>query len=168
MGFSDLNLQRTVKTQPKPETKIKSAHLIKPLVSTQKLIVKQKFERRQLSRDVNQNESNIKEVNTSDSSSRSASTNSAPSVNSLIIKAPKPPYPWLARKAGFEGNVIIAVKLAQSGKVSKARVVKSSSRDDCDQSALKTILNEWQFVELSKSGLSENEEIKLQIVYKLD
>lgn len=58
---------------------------------------------------------------------------------------PKPPYPVAARRAGFEGAVVLRVLVDKSGEPKLAEVRKSSGRSDCDESAQRTVQNKWQF-----------------------
>lgn len=62
-----------------------------------------------------------------------------------ILSAPRPEYPIRARQIGFEGKVDLAVKIAADGSVEQVDVIESSGREDCDQSALSTLLHRWRF-----------------------
>ena len=69
------------------------------------------------------------------------------------VYAPKPPYPWAARVAGFEGRVVLELNISQFGRVNDARIVESSGRDDCDSSALKTVKDKWNFEPAKINGI---------------
>jgi TonB family protein len=83
------------------------------------------------------------------------------------IVAPKPPYPWAARRAGFEGSVELAVDISKSGEVSYARIVQSSGREDCDSSALETIREKWKFSPATRNGRPIDWNEKIVVVYSL-
>ena len=58
---------------------------------------------------------------------------------------PKPPYPALARRRGYEGRVWLEMEVLASGKVGKIWVKESSGYEILDRSALKTI-QDWRFI----------------------
>lgn len=61
------------------------------------------------------------------------------------IDAPRPPYPRSARADGFEGKVAMQIRIADTGRVTEATLLKSSGRSDTDQAALDTITSRWRF-----------------------
>lgn len=89
------------------------------------------------------------------------------SQGSSPMVAPKPPYPWAARRAGFEGSVELDLDIAASGAVSLARIVQSSGREDCDKSALETITQKWKFSPATKNGVPIDWKEKVVVVYSL-
>jgi len=62
-----------------------------------------------------------------------------------IVFGPKPPYPIAARRAGFEGAVVLRVLVDETGTPQLAEVRESSGRTDCDESAKRTVENKWRF-----------------------
>ncbi len=70
----------------------------------------------------------------------------------VALLAPKPPFPAAARRAGFEGRVLLDVEIAPDGEVTAANITESSGRSDCDESARSTILNQWKFAARGSSG----------------
>ena len=66
-------------------------------------------------------------------------------TRAVPVVMPKPPYPARARQSRFEGQVALEVVIGTTGEVKEAKVVKSSSREDCDASARKTLLENWRF-----------------------
>ncbi len=58
---------------------------------------------------------------------------------------PKPPYPMIARKRGYEGLVVLKVEILSNGRVGQVRVERSSGHRILDRSALKTV-KEWRFI----------------------
>ncbi len=85
-------------------------------------------------------------------------------VTTTLLSAPKPPFPTLARKAGFEGSVTFDLTIDAQGHVKDAKVFKSSGRQDCDLSAQKTILERWRFSELV--GASDTLEWQQRVIVK--
>jgi len=83
------------------------------------------------------------------------------------VYAPKPPYPWAARVAGFEGRVVLELNITDQGHVSEARILESSGRDDCDNSALKTVREKWAFEPAKINGTPVNCTEKVSVRYVL-
>lgn len=84
------------------------------------------------------------------------------------IHAPKPPYPWAARRAGFEGRVLLSLKVDPAGAVRDAAVLQTSGREDCDSSALETVLTQWRFRPASLHGAPIEWQQQVAIVYRLE
>jgi protein TonB len=85
-----------------------------------------------------------------------------------IVSAPKPPYPWEARRVGFEGQVVITVDITKAGAVRSAILSRSSGRDDCDKSALETIRERWRFSPARLDGEAIDWREKILVVYDLN
>lgn len=83
------------------------------------------------------------------------------------VYAPKPPYPWAARVAGFEGRVVLELNITEQGNVSEAKILESSGRDDCDNSALKTVREKWSFEPAKINGTPVNCTEKVSVRYVL-
>lgn len=64
---------------------------------------------------------------------------------------PKPRYPMLARRKGYEGTILLRVFVLESGGVGKVKLEKSSGYDILDESALKAV-KEWVFIPGKKNG----------------
>lgn len=73
-------------------------------------------------------------------------------------------YPYLARKMGWEGKVIISFILTKEGKVTSFTIEKTSSYEILDQNALETIKRCAKFFPLPPVDVK----IKLPIVYRLN
>jgi protein TonB len=58
---------------------------------------------------------------------------------------PKPNYSIVARRRGYEGIVILKVKVLEDGKVGEVKLLKSSGYSSLDNSAIKTV-KKWQFI----------------------
>ncbi|HLU40385.1 MAG TPA: TonB family protein [Planctomycetota bacterium] len=57
---------------------------------------------------------------------------------------PPPAYPWLARRRGWEGTVVVQVRVDADGAVGAAAVVRSSGRAALDEAALAAVRT-WRF-----------------------
>lgn len=102
-----------------------------------------------------------------DGSGGTSGFGNGPTQGSSLVRSPKPPYPWAARRAGFEGAVELALSIDTLGKVSQASIVKSSGRQDCDSSAIDTITKEWQFEPARVHGSPIEWSEKVVVVYSL-
>jgi protein TonB len=58
---------------------------------------------------------------------------------------PKPPYPRIARRKGYEGVVLLKVEILPNGRVGELLLKRSSGHHILDKSALKTV-QKWKFI----------------------
>ena len=84
-----------------------------------------------------------------------------------VLRAPRPPYPMLARSAGFEGKVLLEVLVRSDGQVGQVEVVQSSGRHDCDRAARETILESWLFAPAKLNGAPIDWREKVVVSYRL-
>jgi protein TonB len=68
-----------------------------------------------------------------------------PVVGPKYYRNPKPPYPRIARRKGYEGIVVLKVEILPNGRVGEIRVKTSSGHRMLDRSALKTVKG-WKFI----------------------
>jgi protein TonB len=68
-----------------------------------------------------------------------------PVVGPKYYRNPKPRYPKIARRKGYEGIVVLKVEILPNGRVGEIRVKKSSGHRMLDRSALKTV-KKWKFI----------------------
>ena len=64
---------------------------------------------------------------------------------------PKPPYPRVARRRGYEGVVLLKVEILPNGRVGEIQVKRSSGYLTLDRSALKTV-RKWRFIPAKRAG----------------
>jgi TonB family protein len=64
---------------------------------------------------------------------------------------PKPPYPRVARRRGYEGVVLLKVEILPNGRVGEIQVKRSSGHPMLDRSALKTV-RKWRFIPAKRAG----------------
>ena len=65
-----------------------------------------------------------------------------------------PEYPPSEKRAGHEGNVEIQVYVTVDGRVSEAKLAKSSGYPLLDQAALAHVQNKWRFAPARKAGVA--------------
>jgi len=79
---------------------------------------------------------------------------------------PKPPYPEIARRRGYEGTVRLEVEVSASGGVEKVRVQKSSGYETLDRSALETV-RDWRFIPARFGGIPVRSTVIVPVTFKL-
>lgn len=84
------------------------------------------------------------------------------------IYAPQPTYPAAARLAGFEGIVLFEATIDPRGSVIELRLIDSSGRADCDDSAREAILNKWRFEPALIMGRPALSRLPIAVDFSLD
>ena len=84
------------------------------------------------------------------------------------LAGPKPPYPPMAQRLGFEGSVVLTVSIGSNGRVLNASIKRSSGRSDCDQSALQTLLEKWVFQPALVQGSAVDSVEEIVVIYSLN
>ena len=79
---------------------------------------------------------------------------------------PKPPYPDLARRQGYEGTVRLTVEVLASGCVGEITIKKSSGYEILDQSALMTV-KKWRFTPARFAGIPVRSTVVVPITFCL-
>jgi len=80
-----------------------------------------------------------------------------------VIKLIKPKYPRLAKEAGLEGTVWIAVLVDINGSVIDARIYKSSDVDILDKAVLEVV-----YRNIFRPAIKNSRPIKLWVSYKVE
>lgn len=80
------------------------------------------------------------------------------------IYAPKPIYPTLAKRRGWQGTVRLALTVAPSGQVMKTTILEPSSHDQLDQAAVRA-LGRWRFP--PRVGMHGPQTYHIPIVFSL-
>lgn len=80
---------------------------------------------------------------------------------------PKPPYPDLARRRGYEGTVILSVLVSRDGSAASVRVAQSSGYSLLDRSALETVAG-WRFVPAKLGGEPVEMEVEVPVRFQLE
>ena len=80
---------------------------------------------------------------------------------------PKPRYPMLARRKGYEGTILLRVFVVESGGVGEVELEKSSGYEILDESALKAV-KEWVFIPGKKNGEPISSWVTVPIKFQLN
>jgi protein TonB len=81
---------------------------------------------------------------------------------------PKPPYPMLARRMGMQGTVVLRVHVRADGSVAEAALAQSSGSQLLDNSALKTVQEQWRFLPARLEGTPVESWVEVPIRFVLD
>ena len=73
-------------------------------------------------------------------------------------------YPMLARQRNWQGEVLLAFRLEQDGRISGARVARSSGYSLLDQAALKALATVGTLGEMLPGSLT----LELPVIYRLE
>jgi len=79
---------------------------------------------------------------------------------------PKPKYPKVARKRGYEGEVKLKVFVLADGRVGKIEVIRPSGYDVLDKSALDAV-RDWVFVPGKENGKEISSWVTVPITFQL-
>lgn len=85
-----------------------------------------------------------------------------------LTHGPKPSYPASARSAGFEGRVVLEVKIGLDGGVTAATLLLSSGCRECDDAALSTVTKSWTFTPALRDGIPTESMEKVLIMFQLN
>jgi protein TonB len=82
------------------------------------------------------------------------------------LKNPRPAYPELAQRRGWEGEVLLRVRVSQDGRPVSISVQKSSGRDLLDSAAVEAV-HGWSFVPARQGGQAIVGWVTVPIVFHL-
>ena len=89
------------------------------------------------------------------------------SFDADYLHNPKPTYPWLARRRGDEGKVMLRVRVSTQGNALAVEVKESSGFAVLDEAARDAVLR-WRFVPARRGGEAMESWVGVPIVFKLD
>ena len=84
----------------------------------------------------------------------------------LTVRASAPVYPMRARRRGFEGFVVLRVRVSATGKPVSVQVVGSSGHDVLDDAAVKAVW-QWEFRPATVGGNPVEAELDIPIRFRL-
>ncbi len=79
---------------------------------------------------------------------------------------PKPKYPALAQRRGWQGTTVLAVTVLKNGKVAQVRLHESCGYGILDNSAVKAV-RKWIFLPATKDGISVKMEVFIPVHFLL-
>lgn len=90
-----------------------------------------------------------------------------PRFNAAYLNNPTPPYPAAARRAGYEGAVIIRAHVQIDGSADRVEIKKSSGYAILDQAALEAV-RKWRFVPAKRGNDNVAEWVEIPWTFKLE
>ena len=85
----------------------------------------------------------------------------------LYQSNPKPTYPPLARRRGWQGVVMISVLVLEDGSPNHIQLQQSSGYQLLDKSALKAV-QKWHFIPATKDGIPTVGEVIVPVHFRID
>jgi protein TonB len=101
------------------------------------------------------------------SQSQDATPLSPPRFEAAYLHNPKPNYPSMARKLGFQGTVVLRVLVGVEGKPEEIRIETSSGHSVLDDAAL-TAVKQWKFVPALEGNVPISAWVDVPIRYRLE
>jgi TonB family protein len=80
---------------------------------------------------------------------------------------PKPHYPYVARRRGYEGIVVLKVLVMEDGRVGEIRIEESSGFEILDEAAIKSV-RKWVFSPAKRNGIPVSSWVKIPIRFELN
>lgn len=90
----------------------------------------------------------------------------SPDYRASYLNNPRPAYPMVARRMGWEGRVVLNVEVLAEGDCGAASVFQSSGHEVLDNAALRTVQG-WRFVPASRAGHPVTQWFRVPIQFSL-
>ncbi|WP_394561717.1 energy transducer TonB [Aquipseudomonas alcaligenes] len=90
-----------------------------------------------------------------------------PSANAAYLKNPAPEYPSLAQRRGWEGTVLLRVRVLASGKPAEIQIQKSSGREALDEAAVRAV-KRWSFVPAKRGDVAQEGWVTVPLDFRLN
>lgn len=90
-----------------------------------------------------------------------------PDYKASYLNNPRPPYPMVARRMGWEGKVILNVEVLAEGACGAVNVFRSSGREVLDNAAMATVKS-WRFIPARRAGSAITQWFKIPINFSLE
>lgn len=90
-----------------------------------------------------------------------------PDYKAGYLSNPRPAYPMVARRMGWQGRVILNVEVLAAGECGAVSVFRSSGHEVLDNAAMNTVKG-WRFTPARHAGHIVTQWFKLPIVFSLE
>lgn len=90
-----------------------------------------------------------------------------PSANAAYLRNPAPEYPSLAQRRGWEGTVLLRIRVLANGKPSEIQIHTSSGRDVLDQAAVRAV-QRWSFVPAKRGDVPRDGWVTVPLDFRLN
>ena len=82
------------------------------------------------------------------------------------LKNPRPPYPEVAMRHDWQGEVLLRVRVSPSGRADTIQIERSSGHDVLDEAAVEAVRG-WAFVPSRQGGVALSGWVSVPIVFRL-
>jgi periplasmic protein TonB len=82
------------------------------------------------------------------------------------LKNPRPGYPGVAQRNGWQGTTLLRVQVTPKGKPAAIAIHRSSGKDVLDEAAINAV-KKWSFVPATQGGLAVGGVVTVPIVFRL-
>ncbi|PKM10136.1 MAG: energy transducer TonB [Gammaproteobacteria bacterium HGW-Gammaproteobacteria-3] len=89
------------------------------------------------------------------------------SFNANYGSNPKPKYPTIARSRGWQGKVLLRVRVTAGGLSEAVSVQRSSGHDVLDESAVAAV-EKWKFIPAKRGGIAVASSVIVPIIFTLN
>ncbi|GAB4115460.1 MAG: hypothetical protein Fur0026_01350 [Sideroxydans sp.] len=90
-----------------------------------------------------------------------------PDYRADYLNNPRPPYPLVARRMGYQGKVVLNVEVLAEGRAGEVKLQSSSGYDILDQAALQTVKT-WKFSPAKRFGQPVTQWFLVPIKFSLE
>ncbi|GAB4120756.1 MAG: hypothetical protein Fur0040_00280 [Sideroxydans sp.] len=90
-----------------------------------------------------------------------------PDYRADYLNNPRPPYPLVARRMGYQGKVVLNVEVLAEGRAGEVTVQTSSGYDILDKAALQTVKT-WKFIPARRAGRPVTQWFLVPIKFSLE
>lgn len=94
-------------------------------------------------------------------------TETPPSAKAAYLRNPAPEYPSLAQRRGWEGTVLLRIRVLANGKPGDIQIQTSSGRDVLDQAAVKAV-QRWSFVPAKRGDVAQEGWVTVPLDFRLN
>ena len=84
-----------------------------------------------------------------------------------FLRNPKPPYPPLALRRGWEGTVLLEVRVTTNGRAAEVRVKQSSGYSLLDEAAMKAA-QDYDYIPAVVDGVAIESRVEFPMPFKID
>ena len=90
-----------------------------------------------------------------------------PDYRADYLNNPRPPYPLVARRMGYQGKVVLNVEVLAEGRAGEVKLQTSSGYDILDRAALQTVKT-WKFSPATRFGQPVTQWFLVPIKFSLE
>ncbi|GAB1233586.1 hypothetical protein UT5_14280 [Ferrigenium sp. UT5] len=90
-----------------------------------------------------------------------------PDYRADYLSNPRPPYPLVARRMGYQGKVVLNVEVLAEGRAGEVKLQTNSGYDILDQAALQTVKT-WKFSPAKRFGQPVTQWFLVPIKFSLE